>query len=173
MAGIIKSNSLDIPSREYYFNSVSPGLIKEVSMPAKQLFIAFGLVILFSTVSYADSIRIPIPPVPPVPDFVKDPPEVEFMAPPPPAFIKVEVSHPDYWFYDDDKEAWFYYEKGRKRRYVKRHEWRDDGKHFCVKSKKWVKVNKSHAGKKGWVKKHRVKETVKVKEKRWYRFWGD
>ncbi len=144
-------------------------------MRKRHLFIALGFVIFFGTASYAGSIKIPLPPVPPpppVPDFAEEPhtaPEIDVVVPPPPTFISVEVSHPDYYFYDDDREAWFYYEKGRTPHYVRHHEWRDDGKHFYGSGKRWVKANKRYANSRGWAK-HNAKHKAK---KKWWRFWDD
>jgi hypothetical protein len=86
--------------------------------------------------------------------------------PPPPPSIVIEPGPPDYWFWNDNREAWFYYDKQRRPHYEPRHAYVDDGRHYYSKGGKWH-VGRHDMGKhKGWYKHGRKESRHAEKERR-------
>lgn len=99
----------------------------------KRVALAFGILLFTGTISYAGDVHIGIGFSVPVPM----PPPVVVFPPLPPGIVIVPGRERDYWFWDDGRGAWFYYDSYRRPHYVRRHAYRDDGRHFYRDDGRW------------------------------------
>ena len=119
----------------------------------RRIALAFGIVLASCAVSYAGSVDIhvsaPGPPMPPGPGFM--------LPPPPPDVVIVPERERDYWFWDDSRREWFYYDTQRRPHYERHHGYRDDGRHFYREGGDWKPRHGDMGRHKGWDKKGRHK----------------
>ena len=114
----------------------------------RKIVLAFGIVLISCAVSYAGSVDIhlglPMPPMPPVP---------VFMLPPPPPDVVIEPSRErDYWFWNDNRNMWFYYDTQNRPHYSKSHVYLDDGRHFYRQGGNWKPRHEDRGKHNGWDK---------------------
>ena len=99
-------------------------------MKMKAAFLAFVSTFAFAAVALAGNITIhvPGPPLPPLPPRVVVEPE----PPPPPPTVIIRSGAPAYWFWSDYRRSWFYYTPDKRKVFVERHEFVEDGRHFVL-----------------------------------------
>lgn len=103
----------------------------------KRVALAFGILLFTSTLSYAGDVHIGIGFPLPVPVPVPVPPPVVVFPPLPPGIVIVPGREMYYWFWDDGRGMWFYYDSYRRPHYVRRHVYRDDGRHYYRDNGRW------------------------------------
>ena len=72
--------------------------------------------------------------------------------PAPPPAVVIAPGPPAYWFWDDERGAWFYYDVDRRAHYARRHEYMDDGRHYRMERGQWVVGHEDNGKHKGWYK---------------------
>jgi hypothetical protein len=113
---------------------------------------------------------VPVPPPPPavmVP--APPPPRPVAVFPPLPPGVVITPGPPAYWFWDDGRAEWFYYDVDHRPHYSRRHIYVDDGRHFYMEGRRWRPGHEDMGRHKGWYKhqeKFREKER-KHEEKEW------
>ena len=69
-----------------------------------------------------------------------------------PPEIVIQPGPPAYWFWDDGRGMWFYYDSGRRRHYDRRHGYMDDGRHYYVREGGWHPAREDNGRHRGWYK---------------------
>lgn len=118
-------------------------------MKKRMLMTVAALTLLISTTAWAARVIVPVPvpmppppprviiPVPPPPPRVVVPGPPVVVWPPPPPEIVIAPGPPAYWFWDDGRGSWFYYDAKHRRHFSKRHGFRGNGKHFILRDGRW------------------------------------
>ena len=101
-------------------------------------------------------IVVPAPPQPPV---VVEPPRSRTVVvyPPLPPGIVIVAGPPVYWFWDDGRVMWFYYDTRHRTHYVRDHVYVDDGRHYYSEGSRWNVGHRDQGLHRGWYK-HEKKE---------------
>jgi len=118
-----------------------------------------ALLCAFATPSLAGTVIIPVP-VPVPPRVVVEP------APPPPPTIVIRPGNPEYWFWDEGRTQWYYYDSDRRPHYDRDHIYVDDGRHYYREGRDWRVGHRDMGLHKGWYKHEKRKEHREYKERK-------
>jgi hypothetical protein len=91
-------------------------------------------------------------------------PSVSVVFPPPPVVITPGPAA--YWFWDDGRGVWFYYDSGRRRHYDRNHVFMDDGRHYYLRDRNWAVANHDEGMHRGWYKKENRRHKKEWREDR-------
>lgn len=115
----------------------------------------FAIMLALGTASVALAgvniyVQPPTPPVVVAP--VPPPPAPVVVYPPPPPGIVIAPGPPAYWFWDDGRAEWFYYDAHRHPHFVRDHVYIDDGRHFYREGREWRIGHEDMGRHRGWYK---------------------
>lgn len=135
-------------------------------VPATLLFL-----LSFSAAAIAGDVKVYLP-LPPPPTVVISPGphrpaarSVVVMPPLPPSIV-IAPGPPEYWFWDDRRAMWFYYDRERRPHYSRRHAYVDDGRHYYAEEGNWRVGHEDMGRHRGWYKHERYDRRERERERR-------